>query len=85
VVKLASGVAAFVAGIVLQICNISKDTETEVAGEIAQGSRMGLRMSMTIIPIIVLAFGLVVFTRKYILTDEKLAEISAELETRRKA
>ncbi len=85
VVKLASGVAAFVAGIVLQICNISKDTETEVAGEIAQGSRMGLRMSMTIIPIIVLAIGLVIFTRKYILTDEKLAEISAELETRRKA
>ena len=85
VVKLASGVAAFVAGIVLQICNISKDTESEVAGEIAQGSRMGLRMSMTIIPIIVLAIGLVVFTKKYILTDEKLAEISAELETRRQA
>ena len=73
------------AGIVLQVCNISKDTETVVTGEIAQGSRMGLRMSMTIIPIIVLAIGLVVFTRKYILTDEKLAEISAELETRRKA
>ena len=85
VVKLASGIAAFVAGIVLQICNISKDTESEVAGEIAQGSRMGLRMSMTIIPIIVLAIGLVVFTKKYILTDEKLAEISAELETRRQA
>ncbi len=85
VVKLASGIAAFVAGIVLQICNISKDTESEVAGEIAQGSRMGLRMSMTIIPIIVLAIGLVVFTKKYILTDEKLVEISAELETRRQA
>ena len=85
VVKLASGVAAFVAGIVLQVCNISKDTETVVTGEIAQGSRMGLRMSMTIIPIIVLAIGLAVFTKKYILTDEKLAEISAELETKRRA
>ncbi|MBQ8946278.1 MAG: MFS transporter [Lachnospiraceae bacterium] len=83
VVKLASGVAAFVAGIVLQVCNISKDTEAAVSGEIAAGSRMGLRMSMTIIPIVVLIVGLVIFARKYILTDEKLAEITAELDRRK--
>ncbi|MCR5595480.1 MAG: glycoside-pentoside-hexuronide (GPH):cation symporter [Lachnospiraceae bacterium] len=85
VVKLASGVAAFVAGIVLQVCNISKDTESQVVGQIAQGSRMGLRMSMTIIPIVVLVIGLMVFMRKYILTDEKLQEISAQLEARKQA
>mgnify|MGYP002622782711 CR=1 FL=1 len=85
VVKLASGVAAFVAGIVLQVCHISDDTGAVVTGEIATGSRMGLRMSMTIIPIIVLVVGLVIFARRYVLTDEKLAEISAELEKRRRA
>lgn len=85
VVKLSSGVAAFVAGIVLQVCSISKDTESEVTQAIDGGSRMGLRMSMTIIPIIVLVIGLLVFAKKYILTDEKLAEITAELKSRKEA
>jgi melibiose permease len=38
---------------------------------------------MTIIPIVVLAIGLVVFRRNYILTDEKLEEITKELEAKR--
>jgi melibiose permease len=40
-------------------------------------------MSMTILPIIVLIIGFVVFKTKYILTDEKLEEISGELEQKR--
>jgi melibiose permease len=41
---------------------------------------MGLRMCMTIIPIVVLLIGLVVFKKNYILTDEKLEEITLQLE-----
>ena len=83
VVKLSSGVAAFVAGIVLSVCNIKKDTEAVVSGEIAASTRTGLRMSMTIIPIIILAVGITVFAKKYILTDEYLAKITEELKERR--
>ncbi len=83
VVKLSSGVAAFVAGIVLSVCNIKKDTEAVVSGEIAASTRTGLRMSMTIIPIIILAVGITVFAKKYILTDEYLAKITEELKEQR--
>ncbi|MCR5356858.1 MAG: glycoside-pentoside-hexuronide (GPH):cation symporter [Lachnospiraceae bacterium] len=82
-VKLASGLAAFVAGIVLQICRINEDKEAAVAEGISVSSRMGLRMSMTVIPIIVLVIGLIIFAKKYILTDEKLEEITNELAGRR--
>lgn len=82
VVKLSSGVGAFVAGIVLSLCKIQKDTEASAAGEIASSTRMGLRMSMTLIPIIVLAIGITVFVKKYILTDEYLAAITKELSLR---
>jgi melibiose permease len=41
---------------------------------------MGLRMCMTIIPIVVLLIGLVVFKKNYILTDEELEEITLQLE-----
>lgn len=81
VVKLASGLSAFAAGLILQIFNISKD-ETEVLTTIAESSRLGLRMSMTILPIIVLIVGLIIFRAKYILTDEKLEQITAEIKSR---
>jgi melibiose permease len=78
VVKLASGIAALAASIVLTVFHINKDEEAAVT-TIAAGSRMGLRMCMTLIPIVVLIVGLLVFKKHYILTDEKLEEISKEL------
>lgn len=78
VVKLASGVSAFIAGLILQIFNISKD-EAAVATTIAENSRFGLRMSMTIIPIVILVVGLIVFKVKYILTEKKMEEITEKL------
>lgn len=36
---------------------------------------------MTVIPIIVLIVGLIVFRKKYILTDAKLAQINDELKS----
>ncbi|MBQ8591821.1 MAG: MFS transporter [Lachnospiraceae bacterium] len=81
VVKLASGVSAFIAGLVLQVFHIS---ETEIgAGVLAESSRLGLRMSMTIIPIVILLVGVIIFKMKYILTDEKLQELTDIIKARR--
>ena len=44
---------------------------------------MGLRFSMTLIPIVVLIIGAVVFAKKYILTDAKMEEITEELHSRK--
>lgn len=49
---------------------------------ISTGSRMGLRMCMTLIPIAVLLAAIVIFKKKYILTDEKLAEITEKLKSK---
>ena len=65
---------------VLFVFHISSKKEAVVTEPIAVSSRMGLRLSMTIIPIVVLVIGFIVFKKRYILTDRKLAEISKELE-----
>lgn len=78
VVKLASGVAALIASICLAVCNLSDDTSSTVAlGDTS--SVFGLRITMTVLPIIGLAIAVFVFSRKYILTEEKLAEIDAQI------
>lgn len=81
VVKLASGVAIFIASICLQISHLSKDTSNvEEVVEAARGSSLvWLRATMSLIPIIGLVIAFVVFRKKYILTDEKLEEISEKL------
>jgi len=81
VVKLASGVSAFIASLCLQMFNINKDTEAAAAAA-SSSDIMGLRMTMTILPIIGLLTAVFVFGRRYILTDEKLEEISAQLKAR---
>ena len=84
VVKLASGVSALIASLALQILALSQDVE-ETAEKIdyslgvEAAQKMGLRMTMTLIPIAGLIFAIFWFKKKYILTDEKLQEISVEL------
>ncbi len=85
VVKLASGVAALVASIVIQVFHIKSDETAAVLTAVDTQSRMGLRMCMTIIPIVVLLIGLVVFKKNYILTDEKLEEIAEEIRRKKEA
>lgn len=77
VVKLASGISALVASLVLTVCQISSDETVEAA--VSGSARIGLRMSMTLIPIFVLIIAVIIFRRHYILTDEKLNEIKKEL------
>ena len=82
VVKLASGVSAFIAGIALQIFNLKGDEAQDVlegfdySTVVDQSSKVSLRMTMTIIPIIGLIVAIFWFKKKYILTEEKLTEIS---------
>ncbi len=89
VVKLASGVAAFLATICLSIFNLSSAETTEAdqvidfSAGVDTASKIGLRMFMTIIPIAGLLVAMFWFTQKYILTDEKLEEIAGELKARK--
>ncbi len=86
VVKLASGVAALAASLTLAIFHIQKDSGEGAAQQvlqIAESSRVGLRLSMTIIPIVLLVIAALVFRKKYILTDAKIEELSAEIRARR--
>lgn len=98
VVKLASGIAALVASICLSIFNIKESSEAavtyssmleqidnyrnHVVDTISSGSIVGLRLVMTLAPIIVLVVALLIFRSKYILTDKKLVEIAKELKSR---
>jgi melibiose permease len=88
VVKLASGVSAFIAALALQILSLSNDA-AEAAAEIDYSlgvgamQKMGLRMTMTIIPIIGVVFAIFWFKKRYILTDEKIEEITAEIASRK--
>ena len=98
VVKLASGVAALVASICLAVFNIQAQSEVDmdlnvllakvdsirnnVVETIDTGAVFGLRMVMTLTPILLLVAALFVFKRKYILTDKKMNEITSEIKAR---
>ncbi|MBQ7143710.1 MAG: MFS transporter [Oscillospiraceae bacterium] len=86
VVKLASGIAAFVASICLSINKLQEGTEVSEADKLVDWSlnvsasaRTGLRLTMTVIPIVVLVTAILWFRKKYILTDEKVEEIAAQV------
>ncbi len=85
VVKLASGIAAFIASICLSVNSLSNKETTEAdqvidfAKDVAGSAKLGLRMTMTIIPIVGLFVAIIVFRKKFILTDEKVEEIAQEI------
>ncbi|MBR3469090.1 MAG: MFS transporter [Lachnospiraceae bacterium] len=86
VVKLASGIAAFVAAMCLSINHLSKGSEVteaeqviDFAKDVAASSKLGLRMTMTIVPIFGLVIAIYVFAKKFILTEEKVQEIADQL------
>ena len=85
VVKLASGVAAFIAALCLQFNRLSDAAVTEAdqtvdfSAAVAESAKVGLRMTMTGIPVLVLLVAILWFRRRFILTDEKVAEIAAQV------
>ncbi len=90
VVKLASGIAALVASICLSVNHLQSGTEVSDADKlvdwslgVAQSAKAGLRMTMAVIPIVGLGIAFFWFRKRYILTDEKVAQIAAEVKSRR--
>lgn len=84
VVKLASGVAALIASVCLSVCNLSDDTSNVAATvNAAESSIFGLRMTMTVIPIVGLLIAVFLFHRKYILTEKKVEEIAEQIRDKR--
>ena len=82
VVKLASGVAAFIASVCLSINHLKNEEVTEAAKsidfslQVEESSRVGLRMTMTILPVIGLFAAVFYFKKKFILDEKKMEEIT---------
>lgn len=96
VVKLASGIAALIASVCLSVFHIQEESAkalgaTGLAAKLKtlgvlesldNSAVFGLRMVMTIGPVVVLVIAFFFFKSRYILTDEKLEEIGKELKSR---
>lgn len=80
VVKAASGVAVFFTGIGLDLIGLQGNAE-DTGPVVAQSAEtlLGLRLMMTILPMIVLAVALVLFRKKFTLTDSRVEEIGKQL------
>ncbi len=86
VVKLASGLAVFITGIGLDLIGLVGNNSTDTSGAAqTAGTIIGLRLLMTILPILGLAAALNVFMKKFTLTDEKALEIATELRARKES
>lgn len=88
VVKLGSGVSALIASISLSINHLKADSSDasqafDFSKAVSDSSKLGLRMTMTIIPIIGLIIAVIVFKKKFILTEKKMDEINLELRKRK--
>ena len=83
VVKLASGVAALIASICLTVCNLSSDTAGAGASKAPVSSVAGIRLTMTILPIAGLLAAIVLFHKKYILTEENIEKITAQIKEKK--
>ncbi len=86
VVKAASGVAVFITGIGIDLIGLvgNSDTEGEIMAQSAQ-TILGLRLLMTILPIIGLTVAFLFFVKKFVLTDQKVQEIADTLRGRKHA
>lgn len=73
VVKLASAFSGLLAGVGIDLIGLDVTTITQ-----STQTLMGLRILMTILPLIGICFAFVVFHKKYILTEEYLENINQE-------
>lgn len=83
VVKAASGLAVFITGVSLDLIGLTSKDGLGEGIPILDSPLLGLRLLMTILPIIGLVLALVLFTRKFILTDEKTEQIRKQLEEKK--
>ena len=83
VVKAASGLAVFITGVSLDLIGLTSKDGLGEGIPIFSSPLLGLRLLMTILPMIGLVLALVLFTRKFILTDEKAEQIRKQLEEKK--
>ena len=83
VVKAASGLAVFITGVSLDLIGLTSKDGLGEGIPTFTSPLLGLRLLMTILPIIGLVLALILFTRKFILTDEKAEQIRKQLEEKR--
>ena len=83
VVKAASGLAVFITGVSLDLIGLTSKDGLGEGIPTFTSPLLGLRLLMTILPIIGLVLALVLFTRKFILTDEKAEQIRKQLEEKK--
>ena len=83
VVKAASGLAVFITGVSLDLIGLTSKDGLGEGIPTFSSPLLGLRLLMTILPMIGLVLALVLFTRKFILTDEKAEQIRKQLEEKR--
>ena len=80
VVKAASGFAVFLAGVGLDLIGLTGNADMSgVVAEQSAATLAGLRVFMTLTPVIVLTAALLFFRRKYRLTDTAVAENARQL------
>ena len=80
VVKAASGVAVFLTGIGLDLIGLVGNTDEEAVAAVQSPSTLlGLRLLMTVLPVIGLLAALLLFRRKFKLTDAYAEEIHQKL------
>ncbi|MDE6626661.1 MAG: glycoside-pentoside-hexuronide (GPH):cation symporter [Lachnospiraceae bacterium] len=83
VVKAAAGIAVFLTGIGLDIIGLQGNTdETGFVAAQSPETLLGLRLMMTVLPMIVLAVALILFSKKFTLTDQRVKEIGEELKAK---
>jgi melibiose permease len=79
VVKAASGFAVFLSGIGLDLIGLNGNSADGIPVVQSASTITGLRLLMTILPCITLLVALVLFKKKFILTDDKANEIAQAL------
>lgn len=81
VVKLASGLSVFIAGIGIDLIGLVGDSSSTSTEIITQSSStiLGLRLLMTIIPFIGLGIAYIIFRKKFKLTDHEINRMNDEL------
>ncbi len=80
VVKAASGLAVFITGIGLDLIGLAGSGEQTAAVEVqSAGTILGLRLLMTVLPMLGLLAALFLFLRRFTLTEEKMRDIAERL------
>ena len=86
VVKAASGIAVFITGIGLDLIGLAGDT-SETGEIVAQSADtiLGLRLLMTILPILGLAIAFIFFAKKFTLNDKRVQEIAETIKSQKES